>query len=436
MNKNNLTKTAIIIGGGMAGKLIAAAISPYFSKVQIFEKDNKPRQEKEIRPGVSQANHIHALLHAGDQALETLFPGFKEDMVALGSVKIDSIKDLAWFHHGVWKQRYSTELTTLLQTRPLLETYVEKRVKQLKNITYTYGVKVENYLIQNQRVCGVYTKQETFTADLVIDTSGASALLKLCLEKQGKNVPEEKVEIGLCYATRLYELPEQDRDFKIKLIYPKPPEQMLGGTLSMIENQKYIVTLIGYLNSIDPAEIKTEEGFSQYAKKLPLPDFAQELKGGKSLTETKIYQIPHIVWRRFDQIQLPEGLLVAGDSFCRVDPVFGQGMSVAALEALAIREFFASTPPQMNLNKLQKKLAKIVAPVWSMVLCEDFRYEAVKGKRPYGLKFQQWYVKQIFLLSAKNRKIYDEFIKVMNLVSPPTILFKPYVLKEVFKRKG
>ncbi|WP_026576345.1 FAD-dependent monooxygenase [Bacillus sp. UNC438CL73TsuS30] len=433
MNKNNHANTAILIGGGMAGKLIAAAISPYFSKVQIFEKDNKPLQEKEIRPGVSQANQIHVLLQAGDHALETLFPGFKRDMVSRGSIQIDSVKDMAWFHYGSWKQRYRSELTTLLQTRRLLESYVEEKINQFENVTYTYGVKVENYLIENGRVCGVITKQETFRADLVIDTSGASAMSKSSI---GQAVPEEKVEIGLCYATRQFELTERERDFKLKLIYPEAPQQKLGGTMSMIENQKYTVTLIGYLNSIDPAAIRTEEGFSQYAKKLPLQDFAQELEGGKSLTETKIYQIPHIVWRRFDQIQLPEGLLVAGDSFCRVDPVFGQGMSVAALEALAIKEFFEVTPKHMNLNKLQKKLAKIVAPVWSMVLCEDFRYEAVKGKRPFGLKFQQWYVKEIFLLSAKNRKIYDEFIKVMNLVSPPTILFKPYILKEVLKRKG
>ncbi|MGG1397180.1 glutamate synthase subunit beta [Bacillus salipaludis] len=436
MNKNNHANTAILIGGGIAGKLIAAAISPYFTNVKILEKDVKPNMEKEIRPGVSQANQIHVLLQAGDHALETLFPGFKKDMVSRGSIQIDSVKDMAWFHYGNWKQRYSSHLTTLLQTRPLLESYVEERINHFENVTYTYGVKVENYLIENGRVCGVITKKETFRADLVIDTSGASALSKSFIEKQGQTVPEEKVEIGLCYATRQFELTERERDFKLKLIYPEAPQQKLGGTMSMIENQKYTVTLIGYLNSIDPAEIKTEEGFFHYAKKLPLLDFAQELEDGKSLTETKIYQIPHIVWRRFDQIQLPKGLLVAGDSFCRVDPVFGQGMSVAALEALAIREFFARTTPHMNLNKLQKKLAKIVAPVWSMVLCEDFRYEGVKGKRPFGLKFQQWYVKQIFLLSAKNRKIYDELIKVMNLVSPPTSLFKPYILKEAFKRKG
>ncbi|OIK11351.1 hypothetical protein BIV60_18275 [Bacillus sp. MUM 116] len=425
---------AIIIGGGMAGKLVAAALAPHFTNVQILEKDEKPNQKKEIRPGVSQAHQIHVLLQAGDQAMEILFPGFKEDMISRGSIKIDSVQEMAWFHYGVWKQRYSTELTTLLQTRPLLESYVEERINLLENVTYTYGVKVENILMQKNRVCGVLTKQETFTADIIIDTSGAGLLSKSCIQKMGKNISEEKVEIGLCYATRQFELAERERDFKLKLIYPEPPKQKLGGTLSIVENQKYIVTLIGYLNQIDTKEIKTEEGFLQYAEKLALPDLAQELKDGKSLTETKTYQIPHIVWRRFDHVDLPEGLLVAGDSFCRVDPVFGQGMSVAALEALAIREFFEASPKQKNLNILQKKLAKIVAPVWSMVLCEDFRYEKVKGKKPFGLKFQQWYVKKIFLLSAKNRKIYDDLIKVMNLLSPPTILFKPYIFKEVFKR--
>ncbi|WP_157273231.1 FAD-dependent oxidoreductase [Neobacillus bataviensis] len=441
MNGEQVQRRAIIIGGGMAGKLIAAAISPYFHRIVILEKDKMPDDDKTVRAGVSQAHHIHALLHAGDHALERLFPGFQQDMINRGSIKIDSIKDLAWFHHGVWKLRFSSKDTTLLQTRPLLESYVEERVKQVPNISYTYGVKVRSYKLSSDtgKICGVEIQYEneikTLDGDLVVDTSGAASFTKSWMEKQGSTVPEEKVEIGLCYATRQFTLPEPPKDFKIKLIYPEPPNQTLGGTLSMAEDGKYIATLIGYLNTLKPAEVNSEAGFIKHAGKLPLPDLQQELLKATSITETAIYQIPHIKWRRFDKVDLPEGLLVAGDSICRIDPVFGQGMSIAALEALAIREYFASSPKSSSLKKLQKKLAKIVAPVWSMVLCEDFRYEQVKGKRPFGLKFQQWYVKNLFLLSSTNESIYKDFIKVMNLVSPAGILFKPSTIKEVLKRK-
>jgi 2-polyprenyl-6-methoxyphenol hydroxylase-like FAD-dependent oxidoreductase len=432
---------AIIIGGGMAGKLIAAAISPYFHSVLILEKDPLPENQHTVRKGIPQAHHIHALLHAGDHALERLFPGFQKDMVNRGSIKIDSLKDLAWYHHGVWKLRFPSKDSTLLQTRPLLESYVEERVNKIENVTYTYGTKVISFILTDNHsgVRGVEVLQEqktkTIIGDVVIDTSGTASFTNGWLEKQGCMVPEEKVDIGLCYATRKYSLPEPPSDFKIKLIYPNPPEQTLGGTLSMVENNQFIVTLIGYLNSLNPVEVKESDGFIRMAEQLPLPDIYQEIKKGTSQTETAVYQVPQIKWRHFEQVDLPDGLIVAGDSICRIDPVFGQGMSITALEALAIKDHLASTPERAHFGKLQKQLAKIIAPVWSMVLCEDFRYSEVKGKKPFGLKFQQWYVKKIFLLSARNKGIYQDFVQVMNLVRTATILFKPSTIKEVLKHK-
>ncbi|MBT2655733.1 glutamate synthase subunit beta [Bacillus sp. ISL-18] len=433
-------KQAIIIGGGMAGKLIAAAIAPYFHSVLILEKDARPENKHTVRKGTPQAHHIHALLHAGDQALERLFPGFQNDMIDRGSIKIDSLKDLAWFHHGAWKPRFPSEDSTLLQTRPLLESYVEERVSKIENVTYRYGIKVGSFILRDDQsgVRGVEVLQEnktkTIFGDLVIDTSGNASFTKEWLEKQGRKVFEEKVNIGLCYATRKFTLPEAPKDFKIKIIYPDPAaKETIGGTLSLVENNQCFVTLNGYLHTLNPADVKDAEGFIQKTSSLPLPDIFEEIQTGTSETETAIYQVPQISWRHFERVNLPDGLLVAGDSLCRIDPVFGQGMSMAALEALAIGDFIASTSPSRQLKKLQKKLAKIIAPVWLMVICEDFRYEEVKGKKPFGLKVLQWYVKQIFLLSSKNNAIYKDLVKVTNLVSPPTILFKPSTIKEVLR---
>lgn len=432
---------AIIIGGGIAGKLIAAAISPYFHSVRILEKDAKPESQTTIRNGVQQAHHLHLLLHAGDHALERLFPGFQEDMVKHGSIKIDSLNDLAWFHHGVWKLRFPSNNFTFLQTRTLLESYIEERVKQIGNVTYQYGIKVQSFLLSEDgsKVCGVEvlheSKPKRIKGDLVIDTSGAASFTRGWLEKQGRTVPKETVEIGLCYATRKYTLSEPPKHFKIKILYPDPAKETLGGTLSMVENNQCIVTINGYLNTLNPVDVKDSEGFLKMTEKLPLPDIFKELQNGTSISDTAIYQVPQIQWRHFEKVDLPDGLLVAGDAICRINPVFGQGMSIAALEALAIGDYFATTSHIGPMKKLQKQLAKIISPVWSMVLCEDFRYSDVKGKKPFGLTFQQWYVKKIFLLSAKNQAIYKDLVRVMNLVGPATILFKPSTLKEVFNRK-
>ncbi|NHM32544.1 glutamate synthase subunit beta [Neobacillus terrae] len=429
---------AIIIGGGISGKLIAASISPYFDRVEVLEKDAKAK-ENSVRPGVSQGHHIHALLHAGDQMLEMIFPGFKDDMEKKGSIKIDSLNDFYWFHHGAWKIRSKSEFSTFLQSRPFLEEYIESRINIIKNIAYSYETKVLAYIGSDdkRKVIGVKILQDgerkTLSADLIIDASGAASFSKSWMEKQGQKVYEEKVEIGLCYATRQFQLPDKERDFKIKLTYPNPPFEKIGGALSKVEGGKYIATLIGYINSIKPEEVQSEEGFIKYSKKLPLPDIYQELSAGKSLSETRVFNIPHIVWRRFDRIHMPEGLIIAGDSFCRIDPFFGQGMSIAALQANEIGKNFSKG--NRSTSGLQKKLAKIVKPVWSMVICEDFRYSEVKGKKPFGLAIQQWYVKKLFKISATNLSIYKDFVKVMNLTSPITTLFKPSTIKEIFKSK-
>ncbi|WP_246277247.1 hypothetical protein [Neobacillus endophyticus] len=134
--------------------------------------------------------------------------------------------------------------------------------------------------------------------------------------------------------------------------------------------------------------------------------------------------------------KLPDGLLIMGDSICRLDPVFGQGMSKAILEALALKELLHG--PNQSFRKIitqfYKQSAKIISPIWNMVITEDFRYRETMGKKPIGLSFQQWYAKNIFILSSKNQEIYDSFIRVMNLISPASILMKPKILRSVFLR--
>jgi 2-polyprenyl-6-methoxyphenol hydroxylase-like FAD-dependent oxidoreductase len=133
--------------------------------------------------------------------------------------------------------------------------------------------------------------------------------------------------------------------------------------------------------------------------------------------------------------KLPNGLLLMGDTVCRIDPVFGQGMSIAILEALALQRLLSenNTSLQGAIKAFHKKTAKIIAPIWNMVLMEDFRYPNVVGKKPTGLIVQQWFSKRIFLLSAQNQHVYDTFIKVMNLVQPMTILMHPKIILSVIK---
>lgn len=441
---NQLDK-AIIIGGGIAGKLAARVLSEFYNEIIILERDPEPTGPVP-RKGAPQGNHIHALLHAGENGLEALFPGISKQCHESGAVKINSTKDLAWYHHGVWKLRYDGGYSTTLQTRPHLEWQINEFIKRIPNITIQYNTAVENFLYEKEqnRIIGVELKdgessKTTLEADLIVDTSGSGSFTAGWLEKQGVQVPDERVKIGLCYVSKTFHLPPaKKRDWEIKLVYPNPPAEKIAGAISKVEGNRFIGTFIGYHGAINEKEVlKNDDNFIDLAKKLPKLDLYEELQDATDFSPTSIYRVPSIVWRKIHKVKaLPTGLLLMGDTVCRIDPFFGQGMSIAVLEALALRKLLqqGDRPQQEIIKAFHKQEAKIIAPIWNMVLTEDFRYPATTGKKPAGLPFLQWYAKQIFLLSAQNRRVYDSFIKVMNLVRPMTILMQPGIIKAVMKR--
>ncbi|PAE44223.1 NAD(P)/FAD-dependent oxidoreductase [Bacillus sp. 7884-1] len=429
--------TAIIIGGGISGKLAARVLSVHYKEVIILERDQE-QAGPSPRKGAPQDEHLHALLHAGEAGLEELFPGITEHFYHSGAVKINSTIDLAWFHHGAWKVRYDGGYSTTLQTRPHLEWHIDQYIKRIPNVVFNYNQVVQSFLYNEEenQIIGVQLKDESILADLVVDASGVSSLTSNWLNKRGTLVHDEQIEINLGYISKQYKLADhQERDWKIKMVYPNPPHQKMGGTISKVEGNRYIVTLMGYHHSFNEKEVlKSDKGFIELAKKLPQLDIYQEIANGLPLTKTSIYRIPKIVWRRYDTIEnLPTGLLLIGDTICRIDPVFGQGMSIAILEALALQKLLQKHKDELPLipAAFHKKAAKIISPIWNMVITEDFRYPSTNGKRPVGLLFQQWYARKIFLLSSQNKEVYDAFVKVMNLVRPISSLMTPSIIKSV-----
>ncbi|MDR7079775.1 2-polyprenyl-6-methoxyphenol hydroxylase-like FAD-dependent oxidoreductase [Neobacillus niacini] len=435
----------VIIGGGLSGKLAARVLSDFFQEVIILERDSEPHGPFP-RKGAPQGEHIHALLFAGANGLEELFPGIPEKFNESGAVKINSTQDIAWFHHGVWKLRFVGDYTTILQTRPHLEWVIEQYLKRIPNVTIQYSQNVQNYLYieEENRITGVEIIDgsdsiRTINADLVVDASGVNSLSSRWLNKRKVHIPEEKVKIDLSYFTKTLQLPDnQTRDWSIKLVYPNPPFEKIGGGISKVEGNRYLVTFMGYHNEINEKEIlKSDNSFIEIAKKLPKMDIYQELKGATDLSSTSTFRVPNITWRRFDKvINFPNGLLMIGDTLCRIDPFFGQGMTIAILEALALKKLLTSQKytNQKMIETFHQQAVKIITPIWNMVITEDFRYPDTIGKKPAGLSIQQWYAKNIFLLSSENKDVYNSFIKVMHLLRPTSTLMHPRIIKSVLKR--
>ncbi|MFF2880254.1 FAD-dependent oxidoreductase [Bacillus toyonensis] len=430
---------AIVIGGSMAGKFAAKALSTSFKEVIILEVGDK-WDGKASRKRVPQSDHPHVLLKGGEKAIEELFPTITNELIEAGSIINNFTRDLKWHQFGLWKQPFIGEVHMIQQSRPLLEWHIQKRIDQVSNITITYKTLVNGLLVDGKlnKVCGVKVKyletgmQEEVHADIVVDASGFGSKSMEWLREYEIEVQEEKVRIDLFYATRMFQLKENEElDCCNMLMSPSFPENPYGVLIQTIEDNRYFVTFSGYANEKAP---QTDNEFYDFAENLSIPNVTEFLNKAEGITDIKTYKIPYQVRRRFDLVNnVPEGLLVVGDAQCRFDPVFGQGVSVAAMEAHQLQLLLQSRKQldKTFTQQFYKKTADIIETPWDMTTTEISRHPQLKKELTTKQKFQLWYTKQIYRLSASDSDVYIRLVRVMNLIRSPFHLFHPKVLLAV-----
>ncbi|MBT2697488.1 FAD-dependent monooxygenase [Bacillus sp. ISL-40] len=436
-----LGEKALVIGGSIAGLLAARILSDFFKEVLILEKDHM--NEKDFtRTGVPQGAHGHALLKSGEEILNDLFPGIVDELIADGSVKSDFASELAWNHHGCWKVKYQAGMSIIQQSRPFLEWHIHRRLEMIPNINFLYGAKVKKLLISSEStsIVGVEIQNDgeaaiSLKADLVVDATGARSSLSNWLRQLGFDAPQKtEVKVNLFYASRIYSsLSSINNDWGSLLVYPNPPKQTHGGGIFPIENQRWMVTLLGYGVESPPS---TEEEFIKYAKSLEQADVYEAIKNGTPDTDVSVYRFPALRRFHYDKLQrFPNGLIVIGDAFCRIDPVFGQGMSIAALEAIALKKELQKALHKNKLtqisNNAHRSFSKIIDVPWLIALTEDFRFTHTDGAKPFGLPLLKWYVKRVILACESNQNVYGKLINVLQLKAHPISLFSPSTLKAV-----
>ncbi|PHD47350.1 glutamate synthase [Bacillus toyonensis] len=430
---------AIVIGGSMAGKFAAKALSTSFKEVIILEVGDK-WDGKASRKRVPQSDHPHVLLKGGEKAIEELFPTITNELIKAGSIINNFTRDLKWHQFGLWKQPFIGEIHMIQQSRPLLEWHIQKRIDQISNITITYKTLVNGLLVDGKlnKVCGVKVKyletgmQEEVHADIVIDASGFGSKSMEWLREYEIEVQEEKVRIDLFYATKMFQLKENEElDCCNMLMSPSFPENPYGVLIQTIEDNRYFVTFSGYANEKAP---QTDDEFYDFAENLSISNVTDFLNKAEGITDIKTYKIPYQVRRRFDLVNnVPEGLLVVGDAQCRFDPVFGQGVSVAAMEAHQLQLLLQSRKQldKTFTQQFYKKTTDIIEIPWDMTTTEISRHPQLKRELTTKQKFQLWYTKQIYRLSASDSDVYIRLVRVMNLIRSPFHLFHPKVLLAV-----
>ena len=434
-----LSKHAIVIGASMGGLLAARALADHYEEVTLLERDTLP-ETHEPRKGVPQGRHAHGLLARGREVLDQFFPGLSDEMVGEGAVYGDVVDEVRWFNHGVYLVNAPSGMQGLLISRPMLEDGVRRRVLQLPNVRLLeHSDALELVFDQGQsRVTGVRVQPQrdpngavTLGADLLVDSSGRSSHSPAWLEAVGyANPREESVQVHIAYMTRLYRRRPEHLGGKQALVMAGCQPGWRFGVILAQEDDRWIVTLGGYLGDRPPMD---ETGYLEFARSLPKPEIFEVIKDAEPLTPLSPYQFTANLRRHYEELsQFPEGLLVFGDALCSFNPVYGQGMTVACIEALALQESLAAGVQGIARRFFQAS-SKLIDIPWQMAVGSDLQHPAVEGKRTAQTRFINWYLMKLFQAAQHDAVLATRFLEVANLMKPPSSLMAPSIALRVWQ---
>lgn len=428
---------ALIAGAGIAGLSAAAALSPHFDKVIIYEKDIQ-KDLDEIRQGAVQGGHIHTMLRGGEAGLDILLPGIRKEFVTQGAVELDMGGDYRGHDGGTWREQAFLDMPILMMSRPGYEKVIRNRVLALENVTICSGCRVVNIEFEGKCAIGlrvVIDDEETLkNGNLIIDARGRGSLLPVELDNAGYGkVPETTLGIKMSYVSGHFRQKEKDTTKRLAmLVRPTAPERRYG-ILCPIEDNQWMVTLGGRADTVPPTDY---DGFCAYAKDLAVPDFYDVFKDCDLVGPLRRYKKPTADWRHYDRMDsFPAGLIPLGDTITSINPTFGQGMTLAVLHAVSLSN--ALKKNTMNdpefLGSYFDGAMKISGVAWQMAGNSDLEYDFVTGNRPEGFEQMQLFSKGLKLLANKDKNVLKTLMEVFHLERPATDLRQPELAARVMK---
>ncbi|OLT19153.1 FAD-binding monooxygenase [Actinomadura sp. CNU-125] len=422
----------------MAGLLTARVLADAYDEVLVVDRDELSAV-RTPRRGVPQGRHVHGLLARGQQILDELFPGFTERAVAAG-IPTGDLGELRWFFNGRRLRPAATGLVCVSADRPVLEAHVRGSLGDWTNVRFLEetdilglcatddGARVTGVRVKRR---GVETAAEELAADLVVDATGRGSRTPVWLAELGYDRPaEQRIKIDLTYTTRHYRLPDEsilDGDLSINPV--SSPSHPRGAFFSRIDGGRCIVSLTGVLGDAAPTD---PDGFLEWARSMEVPDVYEVIKNAKPLDDPIAFTYPASVRRHYEQLErFPERLLVIGDAACSFNPVYGQGMTVAAMEALTLRAHLGRGVP--DPLAFLKDIAGVIEAPWQISAGGDLAYPEVEGPRPPMVEMMNAYSALMHSAATRDPEVTRTFMRVAGLVDPADALMSPDMIYRVLK---
>jgi len=478
---------AVVLGGGLTGLLAAGVLAHRFDQVVIVERDDVLAGAGGARRGVPQARHSHGLLVGGSRAMERLQPGLTAELVARGAVSDDVTARLRWWISGFEQTRFDSGLIGVLASRPGIEGAIRRRLLRLPNIVLIGGYDITGLVVSSDRrrvlgarlaanntasksstvsepggatgsglrrrspiedadrstredrvisAGGLASKSSTVIesgavlADLVVDATGRGSQAAVWLTELGyPPVRENLVEAGMTYVTRHFRQQPGVLDELDGEVVGTAPDGYRSGVALRQEDGTWTVTIVGAFGERPPREL---DEFRSYASSLPMPGVAAVAAGCEPVDEPRTYHYPNSRWLRWDKVaDRPDRFLVIGDAVCSFNPVYGQGMSAAALQVEVLAEALDGGLADLPA-RAAKGFAGVIATPWTVATGSDRRHVSQPAKS-LPERLLDRYQDRLLAVARHDQDVALAFHRVLNLLAAPPSLLAPRIAARVLR---
>ena len=436
-------RRAVVIGAGMGGLAMAGALAPYFEQVEILERDLLSTFPAS-RSGTAQDRHPHGLLAGGLQALDRIFPGFRSDLAAAGAVPVSLAQDVHFERPdvGVMPKR-DFGISVLCATRPLIEFVLRRRAEAIANVTLRPASRVTEIVpaadgagARGIRFVNGTGHPEALDADLLLDASGRGAPTLTLLDALGRERPQmTEVGVDLNYATVVVELPPgAAADWKVLLTQPDPPRGLSHTIMVPTEDGRSIIVLADHAGT---SWIETWDAFLDASRLLITPTLYNMLRYVRPPDEIRHYRFPVSTWKHFERLPgLPRSVLPVADSFCRFNPIHGQGMSSAAKQASLLQDVLsgaatAPDPVTAVQSEFMTEVASVLETPWVMSTSADLAFPQTRGERPENFAEERQFEAALFRAAVADPVVHRAMTEVAQLLENGQRLHEPDIVRRI-----
>jgi 2-polyprenyl-6-methoxyphenol hydroxylase-like FAD-dependent oxidoreductase len=425
---------AVVLGASMAGLLAARVLSDFYDRVSVVERDQLT-DDVVARRGVPQSRQPHALLARCGEIIEELFPGFLEEMVAAGAHRWDD-GDLSRFNavfagHPIIRTGAIPDPDSLINyyaSRPFIECHVRRRVLALPNVSVLDGHDLVDLIATSDGVTGVVLHRHadgsvpSLHAQLVVDATGRGSRTPVFFERLGYGRPaEDELAVRVSYASMPVRIPDGTLHEHLiaRLFEPGHPR---GFVMFACEKDTWVIGA-GTLGGVEPPSNPAD--LLDFGRGL-VPEYAiAAAMAATPLADVSIHRFPANRWRRYDRMsRTPDGLVVLGDAVCSFNPIYGQGMTIASIEALILRDCLLRGDAALP-QRFHRAAAKKIRVAWQTAVGSDLALPEVAGKRSMWMRVSNALVDRVLTAAETDAFVAQEFLRVTGMVEGPSRMLRP-----------